>query len=104
MISWITNKWLRFGVPLVRCGDCLEAAHGKFSYIFSKQKQSLITISSKYVLNEMFRFYSKTKHIENKDNIAEQYARSLIRRNMPFPAPSMYFSPIIELKLLVNNY
>ena len=29
LLSRITNKWMKLGVPLVGCGDYSTAAHGK---------------------------------------------------------------------------
>ena len=47
-LSRITNKWMKLGVPLVGCGDCSAAAHGKLWGISSIHKQSLVSFFSKY--------------------------------------------------------
>ena len=39
---------MKLGVPLVGCGDCSGAAHGKFWVISSIHKQSLVSFFSKY--------------------------------------------------------
>ena len=41
-LSRITNKWTRFGVPLVGCGDCSEVPHRKLQGTVSTYMQSLV--------------------------------------------------------------
>ena len=41
LISRITNKWIRFGVPLVGCGEWSEVAYGKLQGTVSAYMQSL---------------------------------------------------------------
>ena len=40
--SRITNKWIRFGVPLVGCGEWSEVAYGKLQGTVSTYMQSLV--------------------------------------------------------------
>ena len=40
--SRITNNWMRFGVPLVGCGEWSEVAYGKLQGKVSTYMQSLV--------------------------------------------------------------